>query len=69
MPQISRRCLARMTGQPYAKESRMLSHFDTIPECERQTDRRTDRQTDRQTDKTAISISCFSIAVLTCDKN
>jgi len=49
MPQISRRCLARMTGQPYAKESRMLSHFDTIPECERQTDRRTDRQTDRQT--------------------
>jgi len=38
----------------------MLSHFDTIPER--------DRQTDRQTDRIAISISCIIIAVLTHDK-
>ena len=30
----------------YAAEKYMLSHFDTIQECDRQTSRRTDRQTE-----------------------
>ena len=43
----------------------MLSRFDTIPGCDRQTNRRTDGRTDR----IAMSILRVSIAVLTRDKN
>jgi len=44
----------------WRKYDDILSRFDTIPEC--------DRQTDKQTDRTAISISRISAAVLTRDK-
>jgi len=37
----------------------MLSHVDTIPQR--------DRQTDGQTDRISVSMSCVSIAVLTRD--
>jgi len=48
----------RIIRLPYAEES--ISRFDTMPEC--------DRQTDRQTDRIVVSVSRVIVAVLIHDK-